>query len=151
MMTAPGLPVAAPSPAAPPPDPQSYEEVVELLQEKREVILYAQLHNNVHLVRFEPGRLEIRPEAQASANLANRLGALLSEWTNRRWVVAVSSEPGEPTLAQQKSATETKQRAEIESHPLVLAAMKTFPGATIDAVRSLDLPAEPSSDGEIDG
>src|SRR5262245_42345594 len=50
MMTAPGLPAPAPSPAAAPPDPQSYEEVVELLQEKREVILYAQLHNNVHLV-----------------------------------------------------------------------------------------------------
>jgi DNA polymerase-3 subunit gamma/tau len=149
MMAAPGL--TAPAPAAPPPDPQSYEEVVELLQQRREAILYAQLHNNVHLVRFEPGRLEIRPEPQAPANLANRLGALLGEWTSRRWVVAVSSEPGEPTLAQQKSAAETKQREAIEAHPLVQAAMKTFPGATIDAVRSLDLPADTSSDGENDG
>jgi DNA polymerase-3 subunit gamma/tau len=149
MMAAPGL--TAPAPAAPPPDPQSYEEVVELLQQRREAILYAQLHNNVHLVRFEPGRLGIRPEPQAPANLANRLGALLGEWTSRRWVVAVSSEPGEPTLAQQKSAAETKQREAIEAHPLVQAAMKTFPGATIDAVRSLDLPADTSSDGENDG
>jgi len=151
MMAAPGTPAVAPSPAVPALDPQSYEEVVALLQERREAILYAQLHNNVHLVRFEPGRLEIRPEPQAPANLANRLGALLGEWTGRRWVVSVSSEPGDPTLAQQKTAGEAKQRAEIDAHPLVQAAMKTFPGATIDSVRSLDLPADTSSDGEIDG
>jgi DNA polymerase III subunit gamma/tau len=151
MMAAPGVPAAAPSSAVPAPDPKSYEELVALLQERREAILYAQLHNNVHLVRFEPGRLEIRPEPQAPANLANRLGALLGEWTGRRWVVSVSSEPGDPTLAQQKTAGAAKQRAEIEAHPLVQAAMKAFPGATIDSVRSLDLPADTPTDGEIDG
>jgi DNA polymerase-3 subunit gamma/tau len=150
MMAAPGVLDAAPS-AALMPDPKSYEEIVALLQERREAILYAHLHNNVHLVRFEPGRLEIRPEPQAPANLANRLGALLGEWTGRRWVVAVSSEPGDPTLAQQKAAGEAQARAAIEAHPLVQAAMKTFPGATIETVRSLDLPTDTPTDGESDG
>jgi DNA polymerase-3 subunit gamma/tau len=141
-------PADAPAPAAA--DPQSYEEVVALLQERREAIIYAHLFNNVHLVRFEPGRLEIRPEPQAPANLANRLGALLGEWTGRRWVVAVSSEPGAPTLAQQKAAGDARARAEIDAHPLVQAAMKTFPGATIEAVRSLGAPADNPSDGDSD-
>ena len=145
MMAAPGVADAAPSTAAPAPDPKSYEEVVALLQERREAILYAQLHNNVHLVRFEAGRLEIRPEPQAPANLANRLGALLGEWTGRRWVVAVSSEPGDPTLAQQKATGEAQARAAIEAHPLVQAALKAFPGATIETVRSLDLPTDTTS------
>jgi DNA polymerase-3 subunit gamma/tau len=149
-MTVPGLPDPAQT-ATPAPDPKSYEEVVALLQERREAILYAQLHNNVHLVRFETGRLEIRPEPQAPANLANRLGALLGEWTGRRWVVAVSSEPGDPTLAEQKAAGEAQARAAIESHPLVQAALKTFPGATIDTVRSLDMPTDTPTDGETDG
>jgi DNA polymerase-3 subunit gamma/tau len=151
MMAAPGVAETAPSTATPAPDPKSYEEVVALLQERREAILYAQLHNNVHLVRFEPGRLEIRPEPQAPANLANRLGALLGEWTGRRWVVAVSSEPGDPTLAQQKATGEAQARAAVEAHPLVQAAMKAFPGATIETVRSLDLPADTTSDGDNDG
>ena len=151
MMAAPGVADTAPSTATPAPDPKSYEEVVALLQERREAILYAQLHNNVHLVRFETGRLEIRPEPQAPANLANRLGALLGEWTGRRWVVAVSSERGDPTLAQQKATGEAEARAAIETHPLVQAAMKAFPGATIETVRSLDLPTDTTSDGDTDG
>jgi DNA polymerase-3 subunit gamma/tau len=151
MMAAAGAADTAPSTATPAPDPKSYEEVVALLQERREAILYAQLHNNVHLVRFEAGRLEIRPEPQAPANLANRLGALLGEWTGRRWVVAVSSEPGDPTLAQQKATGEAEARAAIETHPLVQAAMKAFPGATIETVRSLDLPTDTTSDGDTDG
>ena len=112
----PASPTPAPSTAAPAADPKSFEEVVALLQERREAILYAQLHNNVHLVRFEPGRIEIRPEPQAPANLANRLGALLGEWTGRRWVVAVSSEPGDPTLAQQKRPA--KPRRARRSRPI---------------------------------
>lgn len=151
MMAAPGVADAAPSLAVPTPDPKSYEEVVALLQERREAILYAQLHNNVHLVRFEPGRLEIRPEPQAPANLANRLGALLGEWTGRRWVVAVSSESGEPTLAQQKATGEAQARAAIEAHPLVQAALKAFPGAAIETVRSLNLPMDTPTDGDTDG
>jgi DNA polymerase III subunit gamma/tau len=66
-------------------------------------------------------------------------------------VVAVSSEPGDPTLAQQKATGEAEARAAIETHPLVQAAMKAFPGATIETVRSLDLPTDTTSDGDTDG
>ena len=84
------------------PNPESFVDIVTLLGERREAILQAHLRNNVHLVRFEPGRLEFRPDEHAPRNLANRLGALLSEWTGRRWVVAISGEPGEPTLTEQE-------------------------------------------------
>ena len=119
-----------------------------LLGERREAILQAHLKNNVHLVRFEPGRIEFRPDEHAPRTLANRLGALLSEWTGRRWVVAISSEPGEPTLAQQESAADRRERAEVTAHPLVQAAMAAFPGATIEAIRDLSVAVEPPIDGE---
>ncbi len=128
--------------AASMPEPQSFGEVVALLAERRETILQAHLVNSAHLVRFEPGRIEIRPNERAPANLANRLGTLLSEWTGRRWVVAISGEPGEPTLGEQQAAAAAAMRAGIVAHPLVQAAMQAFPGATIEAVRDLGAPAE---------
>jgi DNA polymerase-3 subunit gamma/tau len=129
-------------------NPENFPAVVALLGERREAILQAHLKNNVHLVQFEPGRIEFRPDEHAPRNLANRLGALLSEWTGRRWVVAISGEPGEPTLAQQEVAADRRERAEVNAHPLVQAAMAAFPGATIEAIRDLAAAIEPPSEGE---
>jgi DNA polymerase-3 subunit gamma/tau len=135
-------------PAAAPPEPQSFAEIVALVAERREAILQAHLQNSVHLVRFEPGRLELRPGEHAPRDLANRLGALLSEWTGRRWVVAISGEPGEPTLGEQAAAAKARERAEVAAHPLVQAALAAFPGAAIEAVRDLGGQIETVTDGE---
>ncbi len=143
-----GVAAAQAEPAAVALNPESFAAIVTLLGERREAILQAHLKNNVHLVRFEPGRIEFRPDEHAPRNLANRLGALLSEWTGRRWVVAISSEPGEPTLAQQESAADRRERAEVTAHPLVQAVMAAFPGATIEAIRDLSAAVEPPIDGE---
>jgi DNA polymerase-3 subunit gamma/tau len=97
----------------------------------------------VHLVHFEPGRIEFRPSAQAPANLANRLGARLTDWTGRRWVVSVSSEQGAPSLEQQAQAAVEAERAAAERHPLVQAALAAFPGSVVEAVRDLTPPAAP--------
>jgi len=129
-------------------NPESFLAVVALLGERREAILQAHLKNNVHLVHFEVGRIEFRPDEHAPRNLANRLGALLSEWTGRRWVVAISGEPGEATLAQQEAAADRRERAEVNAHPLVQAAMAAFPGATIEAIRDLAAAVESPTDGE---
>ncbi|MFO1058298.1 MAG: hypothetical protein U1E53_15185 [Dongiaceae bacterium] len=138
----------APAPAAAAqaaPEIRSYADLVNLFAERREMILHAHLHGNVHLVHFEPGRLELRPTDQAPPNLANRVGKLLHEWTGRRWVVAISAEPGQPTLAQQHATAEDERRRRAADHPLVRAVLASFPGAAIEAVRSIDLPpAEPS-------
>jgi DNA polymerase-3 subunit gamma/tau len=141
-------PADQPKPAPALPDPQNFPEVVALLGERREAILQAHLVNNVHLVRFEPGRLEINPDQHAPRNLSNRLGTLLSEWTGKRWVVAISGEPGEPTLASQAAHDEVRERAEVVAHPLVQAVLSAFPGATIDAVRDLATTIEPPADGD---
>jgi DNA polymerase-3 subunit gamma/tau len=132
------------------PNPDSFAAVVALLGERREAILQAHLRNNVHLVRFEPGRIEIRPDEHAPRTLANRLGALLSDWTGRRWVVAISGERGEPTLGEQDAAKDRQDRAEITAHPLVQAVMATFPGAAIETIRDLSSAIEIPTDGDPD-
>ena len=119
------------------PQPQSFLEVVELFDKQREAMLRAHLYAHVHLVRFEVGRIELRPAAGAPRDLPNRLGQLLGEWTGQRWVVSIASEEGQPTLREQAEARETSLRNEAARHPLVRQVLETFPGARIEAVREL--------------
>ncbi len=115
--------------------PQSFAEVLALFEERREAVMRSHLVSHLHLVHFEPGRIEFRPAEGAPRDLANRLAQLLSEWTGTRWLVAISDEEGEPTLRQQEATHERDLRNEVASHPLVQAVLATFPGATIAAVR----------------
>jgi DNA polymerase-3 subunit gamma/tau len=129
---------AQPSPAAALiSDPQNFEALVAAVAKMREGMLHGHLLNDVHLVHYEPGRIEFRPGPGAPANLANRLGQLMSERTGRRWVVAISREAGQPTLREQAQAEDLRQRREASSHPLVQAVLKSFPGAAIEAIRQL--------------
>ncbi len=134
--SAPVAAAAAPAPQAAP-DPTSLAGVVELLGAKREAMLRAHLVNDVHLIHFEPGRIEIRLDAGAPADLPNRLSRFLNEATKRRWVVTVSSDAGEATLHRQAEAAAAAARAEAGAHPLVRAVLDTFPGATIAEVRAV--------------
>jgi DNA polymerase-3 subunit gamma/tau len=145
----------APRPDSPPTAsasaaPRSFEEAVALFAERREGVIYAHLVNDVHLVRFEPGQVELRLGAGAPATLANRIGECLTAWTARRWVVGLSNEPGAPTLRQSRDAAAASKRAAALDHPLVKAALQAFPEATVEAVRespaAADVPETPPDD-----
>ncbi len=145
---APPAPQAAPRPEAPaplppgaPPSPQSFADMVALFAARREGILHAHLVRDVHVVRYEPGRLEFRPSPQAPRDLANRIGQKLGEWTGRRWGIAVSAEPGQPTIAEQRAEATRRERESVSRHPLVQAVLQHFPGASIEAIRDLAPPA----------
>ena len=116
--------------------PERFEDLVQLFWDRKEGRLAVHLREHVHLVRYAPGILEFRPGEQAPPKLAGTVGRLLQDWTGRRWMVSVSEgEAGAPTLAEQRQAAETAERDEILKHPLVQAALETFPGAELLAVR----------------
>ncbi len=121
-----GEPVAA---AAQDPRLESFEAVVALVRAQRETILANHLERDLHLVHFEPGRIEFRPAEGAPRNLAGQLGALLQTATGTRWMVSVSGEPGAPSLAKQKDQRNADLDQAALQHPLVQAAMEAFPGA----------------------
>jgi DNA polymerase-3 subunit gamma/tau len=138
----------APEPLQLPPMPSSFAETVKMFSDKREGILAVALRNHVSLVRFEPGRIEFGPHRAAPNDLAQKMGRLLGEWTGRRWTVTVNTtDPAEPTLAEQDLIAENKRRQDAANHPLVQAIMAAFPGASIEVVR--DIAPEEPEDGEL--
>ena len=137
---------AAPPPQAAP-QPKTYRDVVALVAAEREMLLHGHLLHSVHLVRFAPPVIELRPQPDAPRDLASRLGALLLQATGTRWTIALSTSSGEPTLAEQGSEADRSRRAAAADHPLVQAILEAFPGARIEAVRdpgvdAYGLPAE---------
>lgn len=134
--------------------PANFSAVVALCKEMREGMLAGELVNDVHLVSFEAGRIELRLNPGAHHDLPSRLIEKLKAWTGQRWMVSLSKLPGEPTLAEQEQAQDSQRRAHAQAHPLVQAVLTTFPGAALEDVRELVpevVEAEAAADEAADG
>jgi DNA polymerase-3 subunit gamma/tau len=120
--------------ADPGPRLSSFRDVVALVSDRKEAMLHAHLLHSVHLVRFAPPVIELRPQPEAPRDLASRLAALLSEVTGTRWTIALSAAPGQATIAEQGNAAHIARKTAAADHPLVQAILAAFPGARIDTV-----------------
>jgi DNA polymerase-3 subunit gamma/tau len=114
--------------------PASFRAMAALVAAEREAMLHAHLLHSVHLVRYAPPVIELRPEPDAPRDLAARLSAFLARVTGTRWTIAVSAAAGEPTLAEQGNAADAARRSHAADHPLVRAILEAFPGARIEGV-----------------
>jgi DNA polymerase-3 subunit gamma/tau len=124
-------PAPGPSPAK---APQSFLDVVQMFEDNREIGLRTQLYNSVHLVKFEMGRIELRPTEHAPRDLASKTMNFLEQWTGTRWIVSISQERGDPTLAEQDGAARQRLLDAAERLPVVQAVKESFPGAVIRKV-----------------
>ena len=123
----------------------SFTQLVALASEKRDIQTKAALESDMRLVRFEDGRLEVALEPNASKSLITDLARKLEQWTNRRWTVVVSNEPGQPTLRSVNQAAKQEHARNAEADPRVQEVLARFPGAKVVEVRRL-APETPVSD-----
>jgi len=130
-------PPAALAPEPPPRAalPETFRDVISLVRERREMTLYGHLLHSVHLVRYAPPVIEIRPQSEAPRDLAAKLASVLAEVTGLRWTIAISTAEGDPTIDAQRKAADQGRADEAAEHPLVQAIMAAFPGARLEAVR----------------
>jgi DNA polymerase-3 subunit gamma/tau len=125
----------------------TFEELVALAADRRDLQVKAALERDVRVVRCEDGKLEISLEPGASQALVSELSAKLSGWTGRQWFVTLSREPGQPTLKSQADARDAEIKRGVRADPLVQAVLERFPGAEIIAVRARD--AGPTAGGDM--
>ncbi len=157
----PNSPSAGRRPLPPLPAAQlgSFEDIVALCAEKRDIQMKTALERDVHLVRFDEGSIDFSLAPGASPALPQVLMRKLQEWTGTRWIVTLSRDPGAPSLKQQADAREKAAIAARHVDPLVRSVLERFPGAQVVAVRKpeevsppadagLGVPAEPLDDDE---
>ena len=140
---------APPEPAsAPLPELKSFEDIVALAEAKRDLKLKHALIEQVRLVQFKPGTLEINPLPQAPRELGQELMRKLKAWTGRVWIVAVSDEAGAAPLGVQRREKEARDIEAVREHPAVKKVMQHFPGARIASVRPAAKQDEPAPQAE---
>ncbi len=127
----------------------TFPALIALANEKRDILMRTALERDVRLVHIEDGKLEIALEPSARKTLVNDLSRKVSEWTGRRWMVVVSTEPGAPTVSSQDAAKRDALEQGVRTDPLVQAVLAKFPGAEIVGVkRRDDAPAEMPAAGD---
>jgi DNA polymerase-3 subunit gamma/tau len=147
---------------APPPEPapslelRSFEDVVSLAEAKRDLKLKHALLEQVRLVQFKPGKIELNPQPQAAKDLTQELMRKLKSWTGRVWIVAVSDETGAEPLGAQRRDQAAREIEKIREHPKVKEVLQHFPDARIAAVRPTapqqeDEPGDESDEMREDG
>jgi DNA polymerase-3 subunit gamma/tau len=146
-----GEPVARMNTPAPAAEPAMmlarFEDVIALAAEKRDLTIKAALERDVRLVRFEDGQIELSVLPSASKTLVGDLSRKLAAWTGRRWMVAVSSEEGAPTMRQQAETQKAELLRGVRADPLVQSVLQRFPGAEIVDVRKTEtVPDAPETD-----
>ena len=127
---------------APTAGPRSLADLAFLARAQRDVSLLTALERDVRPVSVEPGRLVFSPAPEASPDLAAMLSRKLGDLTGMRWIVAVSSEAGAPTVREAASRGAEAARRGVEDEPVVRRVMELFPGATVAAIR----PPAPGAD-----
>ncbi|WP_245303974.1 DNA polymerase III subunit gamma/tau [Agrobacterium bohemicum] len=130
--------VAAPQPEERP-EPKipvnSLSDIVDLCTQYRDPILKAKVRNFVHVVRLEPGRLDLRLGEGAPGSLPGEIGVKLKEWTGIHWLVSLSKEQGQATLVEAEVNARDARLVDARQDPDVAAILAQFPGAKITDVR----------------
>ena len=117
--------------------PQSYEQIVALAAEKRDIAIKYALESDIKPVSFEVGRIEVALTPTANPSVVSTLSARLKEWTGRPWLVTISTrEIAAPTLREARRAAEDHARDAALEDPMVKAVMETFPGARLVNIKS---------------
>ncbi|MFN3816660.1 DNA polymerase III subunit gamma/tau [Brevundimonas sp.] len=131
------------------PDPQTFDQTVALIGEKRDIGLQMDVQRYVRLIAFKPGAITFEPVPGAPHDLARRLASRLKDWTGRTWLIAANGQGGGETLIERDRREKDVARQAILDDPFVRAVMQTFPGAELGEVRAL-APAAPETPAILD-
>ena len=116
--------------------PQTWEALMTMLREKRDIGLQSDMERYVRPAAFKPGSFSFQPLEDAPRDLAQRLSRRLLEWTGERWMIlADGSLKGGETWAERRERLKAERLEEARRDPAVTEALRLFPGAEIIAVR----------------
>ena len=128
----------------------TFESLVALIQEAREIKLLVEVKTTLRPVSYAPGRLEVQPTDAAPRDLIQRLGRFLQNRTGARWTIAVASDGGGPTIEETERAEAQALEAEVQRHPLMQEVLSRFPAARIIEIRTHDALAAEAAEGALD-
>ena len=80
----------------------SFEDLISLSSIKKEIQLKYDLENNVNLIKFSEGKIDISFNEKLDRNFVRNLSKKLLEWTGNRWVITLAKQEGQKTFSELK-------------------------------------------------
>ena len=131
-------------------DLKSFEDIIELVKLNKNIRLQYDLENNVSLVSFERGKIELNilnNDEKILFTLSNKL----QEWTHEKWLVVSSSLQGKKTIKEVRDDEEFELQSLIKEHPIYKKAIMEFDTveiSSIEEVPKLSLVSNKNNDKE---
>ena len=96
----------------------SFEELIFLSSRKKEIQLKYDLENNVNLIKFSEGKIDISFNENLDKDFVRNLSKKLLEWTGKRWVITLTKKSGQKTFSElqsdkKKELLDTEKKGEI--------------------------------------
>ena len=88
----------------------SFEDLIYLSSKKKEIHLKYDLENNVNLIKFSEGKIDISFNENLDKNFVRNLSEKLLKWTGSRWVITLAKKPGQKTFSESQ---EEKRRDQL--------------------------------------
>jgi DNA polymerase-3 subunit gamma/tau len=134
----------------------TFDDVLRLIQTKRDITLYMDVQRFVRPISFRAGAIEFEPAPRAPADLTKRLAQRLKEWTGQTWLVATQGGGGAESAYEREKREQKEANEAILLDPFVKSVMDAFPGTELLGVKQLAMPqgeavsVDPEEDGEED-
>jgi DNA polymerase-3 subunit gamma/tau len=131
-------------------DPKSFEDIIELVRLNKNIRLQYDLENNVSLVSFEKGKIELNilnNDEKILFTLSNKL----QELTNEKWLIVSSSAKGQKTIKEVRDDDKFELQSLIKEHPIYTKAKMEFDTVditSIEEVPKLSLVSNENNDKE---
>lgn len=110
------------------------DDLVKLLNAKRQMLLLYAVKNDMSFKEFAEGRMRIALSEKADKDLIANLRKFLVKETGVSWVIDIDYEPLGETLAFKETKELERDKKNISEYPLVKAILSEFGGAKIETV-----------------
>ena len=109
----------------------SFDELINFCNEKKEINLKYELEKNVSLVSFNQNRIEISFNDNLDKNFVKDLSLRLFEWTGERWIITFSKAKGEISIKEKEKNKKFEQLQKAKDTELYKAMLEKFPDANL--------------------
>ena len=109
----------------------SFEKLLEISSQKKEIKLKYELEKNVNLVSFDKNRIEISFNDNLDKNFVKDLSLKLFEWTNERWIITFSKAKGEISFNEKEQIKKNNFVTKAKETELYKDMIKIFPDANL--------------------
>ena len=117
---------------------KSINDLIELCNRKKELKLKYEIENNVNLVSFDYGRIEISINEKLEKDFIKNLSSKLLEWTNVRWMITLSKKTGGKSKKETEVENKKKLFEETKDTESYKKILQTFSDAELIDIKKTD-------------